>query len=329
MDFQSIQRTANAFQQPVSDDHIVAMCRRAFGAETTVVSAVELSGGMYNTAYRIQFDSAPAVILRVAPEPNRQFRIERALMRNEHASLPYFAPIATMMPRTLFVDWTREIIDRDYVFQSALNGVPGPEALVSYPRSLWKTMYRQLGVITKSIHQVWGERFGPVAGPTFATWSEAVLAFFADAVADMDDAGLDASDVRMVSAVIDRNREILDEIRQPYLLHGDLWTQNLMLAPDTPEPTIIGVLDHDRASWGDPASDWPILMVRRRPGTERDAFWESYGSPQCTPNARWRSLIYRAKRIAEIRLEQHRLGHDTQPADRYEDMCDVLDQLRS
>lgn len=43
-------------------------------------------------------------------KPGRQSRSERALMRNEHTSLPFFAPIAAMMPRTLFMDWTRKIV---------------------------------------------------------------------------------------------------------------------------------------------------------------------------------------------------------------------------
>jgi hypothetical protein len=87
-----------------------------------VVSAVELSGGLYNNTYRVEIGEDRPVILRVAPEPGRQSRVERALMRNEHTSLPFFAPIAAMMPRTLFVDWTREIVGRDYLVQTMLDG---------------------------------------------------------------------------------------------------------------------------------------------------------------------------------------------------------------
>ncbi len=327
MEFQPVERASNAFQVSVSPDQIVAMCHRAFGAGIEVVSAVELGGGLYNNTYRVEIGEGRPVILRVAPEPGRQSRIERALMRNEHASLPFFAPIAAMMPRTLFVDWTREIVGRDYLCQTMLDGVPAPDALTGYPRPQWATFYRQLGMVAKRVHGVRGDRFGPVAGPTFATWSEAVISSLEDTAADLEDAGLDASDVREVVAVASRRRTVLDEIDVPRLLHGDLWVPNVMLALDTPEPTITGVLDHDRALWGDPAADWTIFIAGQRPGTERDAFWETYGGPQDTPGTVWRALIYRARHVSAIRLERHRLRRHAKISGSYAEMREVLDLL--
>jgi aminoglycoside phosphotransferase (APT) family kinase protein len=147
-----------------------------------------------------------------------------------------------------------------------------------------------------------------------------------DTVADLSDAGLDAGDVREVVALADRHRDVLDEIDRPHLLHGDLWVPNVMLDPDAPEPTITGVLDHDRASWGDPAADWTIHVVRER--TDRDAFWDTYGRPEDTPSTEWRALVYRARHIAAIRLERHRLGNHDRIADNYEDMREILGLLK-
>lgn len=327
MEFKPIERSVSAFQQSVSPDQIVAMCRRAFGPETAVLSAVELGGGLYNNTYRVDIGERRPVILRVAPAPRKQSRIERELMRNEHASLPFFASIAALMPRTLFVDWTREVIGRDYVWQTMLDGVSGPEGLVAYPRSQWPHFYRQIGEVLRSIHKTRGDRFGRVAGPQYPTWSEAVLCSLEDAAADLQDAGLDAGDVRAVLAIASGNGRILDEIVQPRLLHGDLWVPNVMLAPGAPTPTLVGVFDHDRALWGDPAADWTVFMVSRRPGTERDGFWETYGSLPDTPSAKWRGLVYRAWHIAAIRLEYHRLGRHTMIPGSYEEMRDVVTRL--
>ncbi|MGI6874834.1 phosphotransferase family protein [Amycolatopsis sp. 3B14] len=80
-------------------------------------------------------------------------------------------------------------------------------------------------------------------------------------------------------------RVVLDEITEPRLLHGDLWTANVLLSPGAPEPLIGGVLDHDRASWGDPAADWS-LYAASRPDPVRDAFWAGYGRPADTAQAR-------------------------------------------
>ncbi|MGW1289499.1 hypothetical protein ACWD4N_39075, partial [Streptomyces sp. NPDC002586] len=92
---------------------IQAIGRRAFGPEAKVVSAVELGSGMYNNTYRLTVAGQERpVILRIAPEPVRQFRSERELMGNEHASLPYLAVIAPLLPRVIAADWSHEVIGR-------------------------------------------------------------------------------------------------------------------------------------------------------------------------------------------------------------------------
>lgn len=329
MEFRPIERASDAFQQAVTVDQIEAMCRRAFGASVRVRSAVELGNGMYNNTYRVDAGEDRPVILRVAPEPVRQYRIEQALMRNEYASVPFLAPIAPMIPCTLSADFTHEIIGRDYMFQTMLDGISGPDGIGLYSRSQWTSFFRQMGEIARSIHAVRGERFGPVTGPAFDTWGEAVIAFFADLAADLDDAGLDSADVHEVAAAANKHRAVLDEITEPRLLHGDLWTANVMMKPGAAQPTISGVFDNDRTSWGDPESDWTIFMAAKKPGTERDTFWETYGPRPSTAGAARRSLFYLAKHVGAIRLERHRLGNADAVPETYKQMRDALDQLQA
>ena len=321
----SVERASEAFQQSLTAEQITAMARRAFGESTEVLSAIELGDGSYNNTYRVALASGPESILRVAPEPARQLRAERAFMRNEHAAAPYFAPIATLLPRTLCVDFTHDLIGRDYMFQTIVPGIPAREGLEKYPRERWRPFFRDLGAITKRIHAVRGTYFGPVIGPAFAHWSMAIIASLADIVADLDDQGLDAADARELVGIAAANKAILDEVSEPRLLHGDLWTINVMVEPDAPEPTVSGLFDCDRVTWGDPESDWAIYRAAGRPGTERDAFWETYGPLDDSPHARWRRQLYEARNIAAARLERHRLGHDI--AGSYDELRAALDRL--
>lgn len=329
MNFTPIERSPNAFQQSVTAGQVEAMCHRAFGPTACAISAVELGWGTYNNTFRVDIGADRPIILRVAPERHRQARIERELMHNEHASVPYLAPVAVLTPRTLAIDFTQDVIGRDYLFQTMLDGVPAPDGLANYPRAEWATFFRALGTIARSIHDVRGARFGPVAGPTFRTWSAAVIVFLGETAADLEDAGLDASDVREVLAAADRQRAVLDQITEPRLLHGDLWTVNVMIESGAPEPTITGVCDCDRTSWGDPQSDWTILRAGLRPGTERDAFWDTYGSAASTPDAARRMLIYRARDVGAARLERYRLGKTGEIPASYDELRDLLAQLTS
>ena len=328
MEYVPVARASGAFQQPVPAADIEAMCRRAFGPGTSLASAIELGGGWYNTTYQVTLAGADQpVILRVAPVPGRQFRIERELMRGEHAVLPFLAPISPLIPRTLAADFTHDVIGRDYLFQTLLPGVPGPEGLGAYPIERHGALYRQLGEITRLIHRVRGVRFGPVAGAGHASWSEAIVAYFTDLAADLDDLGLDSRDVRQLAEAAGRDRSVLDEVTVPRLLHGDLWTVNVMLDPGADEPVICGVFDNDRGFWGDPEADWPVYLAGLKPGSARDAFWDGYGVRPSGAAAARRALYYQARHIGAIRLELHRLGKADQVPQTYERMHGLLTQL--
>ncbi|WP_243708942.1 aminoglycoside phosphotransferase family protein [Actinomadura sp. GC306] len=327
LDYRPLARDEGAFQQPLTADEIRAVIRRVFGAGCQVMSAVELGTGMYNSTYRVEIVGTEAVVLRVAPAPERQFRSERELMRNEHASIPWLSVIAPLMPRVIAADWSHEVIGRDYMLQSLLEGVPAPERLSAYPRETWGGYFRQLGEITAAVHRVRGPHFGPVAGPGHARWSQAVLASLEDIAADIEGVGLDPADLRKVAAIAADHRAVLDEVTQPRLLTGDLWTVNVMLSQTAPVPTISGVLDFDRTWFGDPAADWTIRMATAK-DDERRAFWDGYGVPnRVSAGAVLRSRIYEARHLGALRLERFRLGHRDAVARSYEEMAAVLSAL--
>nr|WP_269330196.1 aminoglycoside phosphotransferase family protein [Kineosporia babensis] len=327
VDFRPVERPADAFQQSLSADEVRAVFAHVFRGDAEPTAVVELGAGLYNNVYRVTVtgQSAP-LILRAAPPAERQFRSERHLMRNEFASQPWLAPIAQFMPQVVAADWTGSVIERDWMIQTYLDGVPAPDILSTYPRDTFPGYFRQMGAITRSVHDVRGDHFGPVAGPAYGSWSDALLASFDSIAFDLDTAGLDSADLQKVMAIASDARPTLDEITEPMLLTGDLWTINCLLASGAPEPTITGVLDFDRTWFGDPAADWTIRMAKAKQD-ERQAFWETYGQTSETPEARWRELVYEARHLGGIRLERLRLGKDDLVADSYPAMEAILNQL--
>jgi aminoglycoside phosphotransferase (APT) family kinase protein len=324
VEFQPIERAAGAFQQSLTAEEIAMVCRRAFGGAAVPVSAVELGTGLYNSVYRLTLAGWDRpVILRVAPEDSRQFRSEQHLMRNEYASLPWLTVIAPLMPQVIAADWSHEVIGRDWMVQTYLDGIPAPEHLGTYPRATWPTFFRQLGAIARSVHDVRGPHFGPVNSPGYATWSEAVIASLEEIAADLDGVGLDAADIRKVAAVVAHDRVVLDAITEPRLLTGDLWTINVLMDPAAAEPLITGVLDFDRTWFGDLAADWTIRMAAAK-ADEREAFWESYGASDRSSAQMWRARVYEARHLGAIRLERHRLAKRDAVRESYAAMAEIL-----
>ncbi|MBK6015527.1 hypothetical protein JHN45_30925 [Streptomyces sp. MBT53] len=121
-------------------------------------------------------------------------------------------------------NFTHEILGRDWMIQNVVAGIPAAEGLNAPPRSEWGSFFAQLGTIARQVHDVTGPHFGPVEAPWFSCWSEAVVTLFQNTAADLEDAGLDARDVRDVTAAAEKHRAVLDEATEPKLLSGDLWT---------------------------------------------------------------------------------------------------------
>lgn len=329
MRYQHIDRAEDAFQRPVSASLMEDICRRAFGTNHQVDAVTELPWGSYNNAYRVELRAEPPMVLRIAPSRARQFRVEADLLRNEYAVAPYLAAIRELVPRIHFADFTHQVIDRDYLVQSLLPGVPAPEAMDRSPRPRWARLFHQIGAITRSIHDVPGPAFGPVADARFPTWGAAVVAYFRSLAADVEGAGHPAGDVRALADEAERLSDALDEITEPRLLHGDGWTVNFLVDSGRDDLTVTGLCDWDRAEWGDPLADWAVQRALLRPGTERDAFWVGYGR---TVASGVRQEIYLARQLLGIRLDLIRPGRaatSEEIATNYREVGEVLRRLRS
>lgn len=304
MEFIPVERPSAVTLEPVTADHILAMCQRAFGSGIQVISARELSGGTFNRAFLVTLPDQQ-VILRIAPPPTAEVAWhEKQLMRREHHIQPFFAAVAHLMPRTLMADFTHQVIDRDYVFQSFITGERWEDVADSLTPEESAPLWEQFGRITRSIHHTVGTVFGgPYPMTEFQTWSAKILDRFDRVMQAMADAQLDMIDMQSVFAVVRDQTALLDMVKQPRLLHGDLWLFNMLIQrdPSGAGPSIVGVLDADRAWWGDPPADWTMFVLAMSASPEvqpfHDAFWRGYGELEQTPGAGFRKAVYEAMHI--------------------------------
>jgi aminoglycoside phosphotransferase (APT) family kinase protein len=298
-----LQRLSEGISLGPTADQIMAICQRAFGTSAGVTSARELGGGTFNTTFLITLNGDQQVILRIAPPPTADLMLhEQWLMRREQQIQPYFAALAALMPRTLLADFTHQLIDRDYVLQTCLVGERWDTIVDILTPDEQLRLWEQFGSITKTIHSAVGTTFGgPYPAPEFPTWSQTVLYHLERATQAMSEAQLDVTDMRAVLANVQSQTARLDAIREPRLLHGDLWLFNVLVTRGVDGPTISGILDADRAWWGDPPADWTMFVLAKSatPETHRfhARFWRAYGQPEETPDTAFRRAAYEAMHI--------------------------------
>lgn len=310
MRFVAVTRDTSRFQEPLSDALIATLCRRAFGAEAKPRSARWIHSGKFNTTYRIELASRSAVILRVAPPAHAPiFAHEVLLLRREAGVQRVLEQASDRIPRNLFVDFTREHCDRDYVFQSCLPGRLWDDIKAGISVAQHERLWAELASIVKAIHAIRGSRFGfPLPCTQFDHWSDAFLGLVSGMIDDMRRIGLTCDDALAFLRRVEANRRYFDGIAEPRLVHGDLWPKNILIDFADGMPFISGVLDAERAFWGDPGAEW-IFSFLDLPAS----FWRAYGKPASDDAAAFRTLAYTGSGAIKLCLEAWRFAFDDTP----------------
>lgn len=285
----------------ITIDQISAMCRRGFGTGFRIQSLEELPGGTFNTTFLVTSQGQNKIILRVAP-PQREdtYWEESQLMRREHVMQPFFAPVASLMPKTLLADFTHQLIDRDYMIQSFIEGERWDKIMDELTDTENNILWTQFGGLVRTIHDVRGERFGlPLPGHLFPTWSQAVIDRLERTLQAATDSQLEIPYLKSILETVREHPQQLDEIQTPRLLHGDLWSFNILVARGAGDLVIVGLLDADRSWWGDPFADWTMFILAHAEAEDGHShFWGAYGQTEETQGSRYRKIVYDAMHAA-------------------------------
>lgn len=323
MQYIPVARDPHHFQQAPTPDQLIAMCHTAFGPDVTIERIVELGAGFFNNTFTVEIADMPKLILRVAPAPAAHvYPNEKLLMRREYNVGPFLAPVCPVAPRTIMADFTHQVIDRDYMFQSFLEGEVWGAVHGEMSDAEKDAVRRQLGAIARRINSVEGETFGfPHPDPGFARWSDFLVHFLSTMCSEVEALGFEAGNGLRLLRWLEANRPLFDQIRRPVLLHGDMWPQNILIRRTDATPEITGLLDAERALWGDPLFEWTYNL-----GTVHPAFWEGYGPRDEGPDAQRRALAYKGIWLVLVIMESSR--YQGKPHDRtYDQLAEVIAAL--
>jgi aminoglycoside phosphotransferase (APT) family kinase protein len=216
----------------------------------------------------------------VAPPPDAPgLTYEVDLLATEALFYETAAGLDVPLPRVVHLGAVGE---QQVLVLTVVDGEPVKEAPPADPLAL----RRDLGGLVARLHTLRGERFGYPQLGLHDTWREAFGAMVAAAYADAHRFGVE---LPVPADALDGPD--LDEVTEPVLVHFDLWDGNLFVDPDASR--VAGIIDAERAFWGDPLADFASLPVWG--DTESDLpFLEGYGELEFTPAVRARIARYRA-----------------------------------
>lgn len=284
----------DAFQAPVASRAIRAIIRRALGPKAVIRRITRLRGGLFNASYKIGLPKNTAVILRVAPDASRRLLgYEKSLLEREVRTLEAIGGRFPLAPRVVHRDFSRTIIDRDYVLLELKEGDNAFYRMKRLSRRDREILSGQLGQIARKIHSMKSPdgRFGPPhpmrRHPTWSGFIRFYVGSLSDDLQGHPYLRLPASvDLRSLA---ERMEPILDEVRTPRLVHGDLWWRNILIGRRGNAPRITAVLDWDRSLWGDPYFEWILYGMDLG-----SAFWKRYRTESPSgASHRIRFLLYK------------------------------------
>jgi aminoglycoside phosphotransferase (APT) family kinase protein len=234
--------------------------------------------GKFSETFEVTDQDQHAYVLRVAPPDSvLQLFYEYRMMRQEPAiHRRLLEETSVPAPQILAYDFSRELLDRDFLIMPRLSGVPLSAARLS--QRAYNNALSQWGSYVAEIHSLTDRehRFGYLGEhdcmPPRPSWRLAFLEMYRRELDDLLRCGVYAQTMADAAMeLIEKHASCFDSCNTSRLCHGDLWVTNL-LVDATGEVT--GVIDFDRACWGD--REWD-LAIAEYCGITKPAFWEGYG----------------------------------------------------
>jgi aminoglycoside phosphotransferase (APT) family kinase protein len=260
--------------------------------------------GKHNRSYYIYSDQGDAV-LRIAPPQEGMIFYERNMMAQEpqiHALLR--AETTVPVAEIYAYDDSHALMDRAYMLMERLPG----RALSDVSRisqRFYDGVLEQVGDALRQMHALTAETYGYIGAhrpmKPEHTWWAAFRAMWNALLDDVYHAGgYSKEEADTMRRLLDTYRTYFDRPVQSSLLHMDVWSQNILVDE---RGTLTGLVDLDRALWGDPEIEYAVLDYC---GISEPAFWRGYGAPRDeSPAAQIRQrfyLLYEVQKYIVIHL---------------------------
>ncbi|MBN1669629.1 MAG: aminoglycoside phosphotransferase family protein [Kiritimatiellae bacterium] len=294
--------------------------------------AAPFGAGKFSDVFAVEGGDARYVLRVAPPDSVLQTFYEYRMMRREptiHARL--LAETDVPVPPILAHDFSRKLANRDFLIMPRLPGQPFSQAAL--PPSARHRALREWGGYVRKVHRLLQSDglYGYVGGhpcmPPQATWPAAFALMYRKLLNDIVGCGVyDAGTADTAVSLLQSHMDAFDHDPAPALCHGDLWVTNLLVDE---AGGVTGLLDFDRACWGD--IEWD-LAIAEYCGVTSGPFWDGYGErieTQAGPAAirRLFYLLYEHQKYIVISMSSRR--NDPARARRYAaDSLAAMDAFR-
>ncbi|MDQ2586689.1 phosphotransferase family protein [Saccharothrix yanglingensis] len=250
-------------------DQLTGALRRAGVAAPERARFEEVTAGTFNTVYRVVTADGRRLVLKIAPPAAVAGMSYEHDLQVTEAAFYRAAARALPVPEVVHADFGRDVLPSDWLLMTELPGENWYDSRDRIDATGRAALRERLGELVAGLHRVTGDGFGYPQDGLVADWPTAFTAMLEAVLADADryavDPPVSADRLRRLLAA---SREALVEVTTPSLVHFDLWAGNVLVDPAAARVT--GVVDGERALWGDPLLDMPSLALFARVEDDAD-----------------------------------------------------------
>lgn len=250
-----------------TNHEIENLLKHALCLEADVETILELTKGSFNAVYKIAMSNGNQYVLKIAPDASTPIlRNEKNIMAAEVEALNLIKTHTSVpAPQVLYYSDYSSYCDSPFMIMQCMNGEDYQYVCNSYSHEVKKNVLFELGTMTYDFHQIRSTTFGTLGNNTiqFPTWSESFSAFFKNILEDGIDANVQLPfDYDYFFKLLERVNPLLNDVKTPCLVHGDLWLGNVLVHNEK----ISALLDFERSLWGDPLMEYPFGLLRNNSG---------------------------------------------------------------
>lgn len=293
-----------------------------------------VQSGSINTTFRVLQGKEPPLYLRIAPsdvevDAGPGWMTAHGL-RQEQTAIGMMEPLRDILPRTVHSDWSRAVINRDWVVQTQVRGTPWTEIRHELTPEEDLALWRQLGGILRTMHAIRGAEFGPpVEGFGRASLSDLVRWDVTGLLVDAQRFDIDPDPFQRLVELVNHSVKILDEVAEARLIHSDLQQHHVFVRRTSGGAMeIAGLIDLEFARFSDPGAESVFVTYELEGDPEGTlaAFCEGYECYSPSHNDRIRLAIHALTALGWVATDLHRVGEQERIPDVLQAMNERLDR---
>ncbi len=282
-----------------SKENIIIMAKAAF-PDKGVPQIEELPEGMCNAAYKLTFEDGFQTILKVASPIKEGFLTNECnLMDAEVKAMKLVTEHTDLKVAKVYTyDTSRTLCQGDYFFMECMEGVNWYTVHENLGEEVKAHLRREVGKVQRKLSGVCGEKFG-MLGDTehqFESLHEFVAYMIGNVLQDAErknvEIGVSKEEIQTALA---KDKEYFEEVKVPSLVHWDMWEGNIFIK----NADIAGIIDWERAMWGEALMDEPFRYHKRNPDL-LEGFGVSELSQAELRRAFWYDVLLYLTMMAEV-----------------------------